>query len=118
MPVDISLLCDFAEYLCATIIIHNRYRHTGNLHEITIPRSWLLKWLNLDHAEKSSINFFAMLKDPLALLLKQAYVGAGSYLIFITESEQFKVEVDYLLYGGRRNQSPGTVIRSVFIARM
>ncbi len=47
------------------------------MHDITLPRSWLLRFRKLDGLEKRDTRMLAHLVRPLADLLESVYNGAG-----------------------------------------
>lgn len=41
-PIDLGILCDILDVLCGALIFAQR-RRSGSLHELLLPRSWILR---------------------------------------------------------------------------
>lgn len=76
IPVEIGVFCSFIERICGSLIVYNRYRRTGSLHGVTLPRSWLKIILDTfqssEASEKDTLRFWLLLQ-PLEGLLKTLY---------------------------------------------
>jgi hypothetical protein len=76
IPVEIGVFCSFIERICGSLIACNRYRRTGSLHGVALPRSWLKVILDTFHSteasEKDSSRFWLLLQ-PLEALLRTLY---------------------------------------------
>lgn len=89
LPVNISVLCDFIESLCGSLVVSSAYQRTGILHDVMLPRSWLHKQLEtgVQEARSKTINFTAMIVLPMAGLLEDIYsANAGKASFFSTGS--------------------------------
>ncbi|GBE78672.1 predicted protein [Sparassis crispa] len=104
VPVDISVLCDFLDHLCGLLVISTRYQQTGTLHEVTLPRSWLMSLARgfKRHGERQT-NLLSLYIKPMADLLEQIYTGSNA---------------DHLLFESRDFGSLGFAVRQVFILRI
>jgi hypothetical protein len=49
LKVDICVLCDYLEFICASIAVDCRLRYTATLHNLLLPRSWALHVLDRSH---------------------------------------------------------------------
>ncbi|KAF8906189.1 hypothetical protein CPB85DRAFT_1254762 [Mucidula mucida] len=106
LPVDISVLCDYVDFLCSSFILCFCTRK-GSFHNVTLPRTWLLKYFEIDAPYFNPTirtNIFWHIPDCMTVLLEQLYTGAGA---------------DYLIYGVNRNMynSPA-IVRNLFIFRL
>jgi hypothetical protein len=76
IPVEIGVFCSFIERICGSLIVYNRYRRTGSLHGVTLPRSWLKiildNFQSSEASEKDALRFWLLLQ-PLEGLLKTLY---------------------------------------------
>ena len=76
LPIYINVLCDFIEYLCASLVIYKRSQHIFTLHDVTLPLSWLLRWsmvFKTGHSSSTKIcNNFA---DSMLALLHRLQTG-------------------------------------------
>lgn len=74
LPVDIVALCELLDNLCGSLIVASRIDRAHTLHDITMPRSWLLRVLPTHHtlAGKGTTLFECYVK-PVAALLEQIY---------------------------------------------
>lgn len=80
IPIDTTILCDVLERICGFLIILRRYQPQGTLHNIVLPRGWLLDLLK-DFKEgvknfEDDINHFRLSPKfvrPLEGLLRQIY---------------------------------------------
>ncbi|KAK0444957.1 uncharacterized protein EV420DRAFT_1721599 [Desarmillaria tabescens] len=107
LPINIGVLCDLVDFLCSSVILCGRRPGMTVLHDVTVPRSWLLRFIKHDLPylnPKIQINTFHLLLSRMWDLLEQLYDGNGS---------------EYLLYGTTRNLSNvPAVIRDVYMVRI
>ncbi|KAF9033219.1 hypothetical protein BDZ89DRAFT_983953 [Hymenopellis radicata] len=109
IEINVNVLCNYIDFLCSSFVLCSRAKNS-NFHDITLPRSWLLKYLTLDAehfnpnmATNRYLNLFQLM--CMGTLLEQLYVGGDN--------------AGYLLYGtGQTLASLPPTIRNVFIARL
>lgn len=76
IPVEIGIFCSFIERICGSLIVYNRYRRTGSLHGVILPRSWLKVILDTFQCTEASVkdsSRFWLLLHPLGILLRKLY---------------------------------------------
>ncbi|KAF8060885.1 hypothetical protein FPV67DRAFT_312197 [Lyophyllum atratum] len=104
LPLNASVLCDFIEFLCGSLAISDGLRRRGNLHGITLPRSWLLQHIeDTERAREklpSGLHFLMVIR--IGDLLETIYSGVGA---------------EHLLFESH-NLSTIPGVRGVFIARI
>ncbi|KAK0475067.1 hypothetical protein IW261DRAFT_1495269 [Armillaria novae-zelandiae] len=107
LPINIGVLCDLVDFLCSSVIFCGRHPGMALLHDVTVPRSWLLRFIEYDlpYVNPSvQTSAYHLLLMCIGDLLEQLHGGKGS---------------EYLLYGNSRNLSNvPAVVRHVFIARI
>ncbi|KAH9891312.1 hypothetical protein C8Q73DRAFT_119576 [Cubamyces lactineus] len=106
IPIDVGVLCDFMEYLSGSLSIAYRIgEHHGMLHNVTLPRSWIMR-LAPDVASLSSKNTRAALvfKKHIDDVLEDIYCGRAGKL--------------WLLYDGLNLQRLGYSYRNLFFSRI
>lgn len=76
VPIDIGVLCDFMDQLCGAIIIASRIRSTGNLHDVTLPKSWLSRLSpTIDVLRTMNTQLERQYKTQIIELLEPIYTG-------------------------------------------
>ncbi|KAK0232768.1 hypothetical protein IW262DRAFT_22523 [Armillaria fumosa] len=107
LSINIGVLCDFLDFLCSSVILCGDRLGTILPHNVTVPRSWLLRFVNYDfpHFNKGiQTNYYHILLAPIWDLLDQL---------------RFRDYAENLLYGISRNLSNVPYqVRHVFIARI
>ncbi|KAG7450801.1 uncharacterized protein BT62DRAFT_928080 [Guyanagaster necrorhizus] len=107
LPINVGVLCDLVDFLCSSVILCGRRPGMTVIHDVTVPRSWLLRFIKHDSLylnPEIQTNTFHLLLTPMWDLLEQLYGGNGS---------------EYLLYGTTRNLSNvPAVIRDVYMTRI
>ncbi|KAI0638791.1 hypothetical protein C8Q77DRAFT_1044775, partial [Trametes polyzona] len=43
LPIDISVLCDFMDNLCASLVVATRLKTGRTLHDVILPKSWIAR---------------------------------------------------------------------------
>lgn len=105
LPINVSLLCDFIDFLCARLIAGNHI--ASKFHGVLVPRSWYIQYMDVN--EKLLRNWDTKFTqraiiDPIPQLLEQMYTGNGA---------------EYLLFGSRRNLADlPKEVRNIFILRI
>ncbi|KAI0668726.1 hypothetical protein C8Q78DRAFT_979481 [Trametes maxima] len=85
LPIDIDVLCDFMDHLCGSLIAAIRLRARGNLHAITLPKSWVARIAHADirMLEVQRTRHSVEYKLHFAELLQQVYTGNdAAHLLF------------------------------------
>ncbi|TFY54263.1 hypothetical protein EVJ58_g8968 [Rhodofomes roseus] len=103
--IDVTVLCELLDNLCALIVVASRLQTSDTLHDITMPRSWLQRALLDIHQMKDkflSRGFLEMYMAPMAGLLEQIYTS----------------DAGHLLYGGGDLSSLGWHVKNVFLSRL
>ncbi|KAG6865346.1 hypothetical protein C0993_008151 [Termitomyces sp. T159_Od127] len=78
LPMNIDDICTLIEHLCtACVISYTKYRK-GSLHGTTLPRSWLLHYLNRQDPQVKPRPPFSYLMPRIATLLETIYSGTGA----------------------------------------
>ncbi|KAJ6573822.1 hypothetical protein DFH09DRAFT_1361892 [Mycena vulgaris] len=105
-PINVNVLCDVAEYVCAGLVVADRQR-LGPIHDITLPLSWLVRHFSAagwsgGYRETST---FWILAQSLSELLEPVYSGVGA---------------EYLLCENKNlaNSTLGYMIRNAILARI
>lgn len=74
--IDISVLCDFAENLCASLVILERFQRTSTPHNVTLPRSWFLSWPKFVRPSNgTNPEAYTIFVDSMVVLLRQVQTG-------------------------------------------
>ncbi|KAG7450840.1 uncharacterized protein BT62DRAFT_1001654 [Guyanagaster necrorhizus] len=108
LPINIGDLCDFLDFLCGSVIFCGSRSGMRLPHNITVPRSWLLRFMNYDLPYFNGAiqtRFYGILLTPIWALLEQLNIGQDA--------------AEHLLYGiGRNLSNVPYQVRHVFIARI
>ncbi|SJL05199.1 uncharacterized protein ARMOST_08565 [Armillaria ostoyae] len=109
MPINIGDLCDFIDFLCSSVIFGNRRSGIALSSDVTIPRSWLLRFLDYDLPYFNEgiywpIKSYLTLLIPMRDLLEQLYAGQG--------------DAEHLLYETTNLSKITSQVRHIFIARI
>ncbi|KAK0506583.1 hypothetical protein EDD18DRAFT_36674 [Armillaria luteobubalina] len=106
LPINIGVLCDFLDFLCGSVILCRSGMALP--HNITLPRSWILRFVDYNFPYFSGgtdISLYYILLAPIWDLLEQLRVGRDY--------------AGHLLYGTTRNLSNLPYqVRHAFIARI
>ncbi|KAF6765913.1 hypothetical protein DFP72DRAFT_865039 [Ephemerocybe angulata] len=81
IQIDVNVLCHLVDYLSGSLILARR---DFNLHDVTLPRGWLLLLLQHISAAHADTPLVDLLLDSLEVLLETLIQGkdAARYLIF------------------------------------
>ncbi|PBL01521.1 hypothetical protein ARMGADRAFT_984178 [Armillaria gallica] len=108
LPINIGVLCDFLDFLCGSVILCGDRSGMRLPHNITLPRSWLLRFVDYDFPyfnKGTDTNLYYILLAPIWDLLERLRVGRDY--------------VEHLLYGiGRDLSNVPYQVRHAFIARI
>ena len=73
-----GLLCDFMDHLCASLVATTRLR-TGTLHDVTLPKSWLLRIVpQCESLRSRDTQLSKVYTKHMADFLEQIYSGIGA----------------------------------------
>jgi hypothetical protein len=82
LPVNISVLCDFVDYLCGLSVVSNVYGRHSSFHGITLPRSWLLQHsVQPEEVAMNAPSIYWMLLDSMKVLLEEIQTGEGAGML-------------------------------------
>ena len=79
-PIDIAFLCDLIDQMCGCLVLatRNRSRETVNLHNVTLPKSWVLPLAPQFHVlPQKELNLSFLYPRSIGELLERVYVGAA-----------------------------------------
>ncbi|PCH33049.1 hypothetical protein WOLCODRAFT_159800 [Wolfiporia cocos MD-104 SS10] len=87
IPIDIVVLCDLLDLLCASIVLRDRYQTTRSFHNVTLPQSWLVRLVDFIKRLCIRTTRFKELRDmylePISQLMSQIQTGKDAeYLLF------------------------------------
>ncbi|OBZ79120.1 TPR and ankyrin repeat-containing protein 1 [Grifola frondosa] len=104
IPIDIAVLCDFLDHLCGSLVISVRFQRDSTLHDVTLPRSWLVREVRaINKAKLRDTGLSFVYVKSMTALLEQIYTGLSA---------------DYLLFERRALSNLGFQIKNVFFARI
>ncbi|KAJ4470931.1 hypothetical protein J3R30DRAFT_3531939 [Lentinula aciculospora] len=105
VPIEIGLLCDLLEKLCRALILASCSDRDIKLHNVTLPRSWLMSPLCVEEERKKKYCNLLELITPIGDLLAQIYTGHFA---------------EHLLYENQNLASKRVPIkvRTIFISRV
>jgi hypothetical protein len=79
LPINASLFCDFIEKLCGSLVVSRRLQQTSTLHDVTLPRSWLLtlsQYVSTATVRDTGLHW--ILVDPLVTLIGRIHTGLNA----------------------------------------
>ncbi|KAK0444909.1 uncharacterized protein EV420DRAFT_1721414 [Desarmillaria tabescens] len=107
--INIGVVCDFLDLLCSSAILFGVRLETPLLHNMIVPRNWLLCFVSYHSSpyvnEEMQTNYYRTLLEPMRDLLEQLCVGRGC---------------EHLLYHGTSENLSNLPykVRCVFVARI
>ncbi|KAI0353177.1 hypothetical protein OH77DRAFT_1497420 [Trametes cingulata] len=107
LVVDIGVLCDFMDHLCSSLIVAVRLHSGATLHDLTLPKSWIVNVVNSmtdlrDKSTNRAVDYTRHLRE----LLLQVYTGDESEWHVLVDSFDLSKRGSYL------------ITRSIFVARI
>jgi hypothetical protein len=79
LPIDISLLCDFIEKLCGFLVLSKRLQLSSTLHNVTLPKSWLISLAkDIKSHRASDTKLYSTFIEPMLLLLSRMHANANT----------------------------------------
>ncbi|KAJ7576870.1 hypothetical protein C8J56DRAFT_1171170 [Mycena floridula] len=108
LPIYASVICDFIEYLGTSLIAATRYFRFKTIHDVTLPRSWIIQHLHPNETIQRNQRVPWQLLLPFVELM-------GTFLQHMSSSDS----ADYLLYGTNRTLATVSFhLRAMFISRI
>lgn len=122
LPVNISVLCDFVEYICSTLVVTRRSQRTFFLDDVTMPRSWILaSCINFKPGYAKDTLLRPEFLETLLLLLARVFKGFQAGGCTMRETVSYRMThdfIEHLLFGGQNLSVIHGVPKSIAIARM
>lgn len=78
-PVNLTVLCDFIESLCAALVVHNAYMRRGTLHDVFLPHSMISKVLQARIWEYQEAIPSTMFTNSVISLLEPIFTEANNH---------------------------------------
>ena len=79
VSIDIGVLCDFMDYLCGAMVVAKRLQSRGNLHDITLPKSWIIRLVqDVEKIAHKDTELAVEYERHIGDLLEQVYSGADA----------------------------------------
>ncbi|EJF58549.1 hypothetical protein DICSQDRAFT_172899 [Dichomitus squalens LYAD-421 SS1] len=104
VPIDIGVLSNFMDHLCGSLLIASRLRATATLHDLTLPKSWLLRLSpNIEALRIKDTQLVNIYQTQITQLLEPIYTGQ---------------DAAYLFFEGRDLSTVSHQIRALFFARI
>jgi hypothetical protein len=76
VPIDLAVLCNIMERLFGLAILTEKYRLSGNLHDVLLPRSWVLAlWKDFITFKERTLAPLFVLAQWTETVLKDIYTG-------------------------------------------
>ncbi|KAJ3739795.1 hypothetical protein DFH05DRAFT_1546449 [Lentinula detonsa] len=75
VPIEIGLLCDLLETLCRSLVLAICFDRDINIHNVTLPRSWLMRPICVEAERMKNFSMLHDLITPIGDLLAQIYTG-------------------------------------------
>ncbi|EGN93944.1 hypothetical protein SERLA73DRAFT_78326 [Serpula lacrymans var. lacrymans S7.3] len=100
---NLDVLCDFADHVCASTVVHSLLAENSTLKDIMLPRNPLITVLEQFNSTRRDTTFTPRFKKCMMILLRRLYC---------------KVYFDHLHYEGKSLPNCSEEIRDVFIARI
>lgn len=117
LALDVNVLCQILEYICALFVLSHRLRRYGTIHDITLTRRWMLSFFNDSTPREQDVKLLGLFLRPMRSLMNEVYFGkAGKQLCYDGYDQQYSLKRAFLLYNrGRRIDNQ---IRNMMAARM
>ena len=76
VDIDIRVLCDFMDKLCALLVVANCLQKTSSVHNIMLPRSWICDLVgNMDALKEQELRLMWLYLTPSTILLERICSG-------------------------------------------
>lgn len=121
LVLNISVLCQFFEYICASFIISHRLNRSGSLHDMTLNRRWISSLAETSMKQPRDTHLLRLFLQPLRALLHEVYYGSGTSGLLIISSVNFAMLIPFVigyLVFERNNTKVDRQLRNIFVARM
>ena len=107
--MNLGPVCDLVERLCGLHILAHRFMKTrGTLHDVTLPRSWLMALLRSRPSLDKNISYIQHFANDVIELLRRINLQRENYDPQTVDNHQFKHDGFKLI----------PLYTSVYIARM
>lgn len=73
LPIDVGVLCNLLEQLCASYAIAYRMQKYSSLHNVTLSRKWMMKLASEEKLHNQEINLLQMLVNLIPGVLEETY---------------------------------------------
>ncbi|KAF9818499.1 hypothetical protein IEO21_02737 [Rhodonia placenta] len=105
VPIDAGDICNIVDHLCGLLILSHRSRTRINLHDVILPKSWLLRLTSsFDKLEGREIRFVDLYLRSMAQLLERMYMAG--------------IRAEHLLFENINIASTDQQIRNTFVGRI
>ncbi|OSX68102.1 hypothetical protein POSPLADRAFT_1165650 [Postia placenta MAD-698-R-SB12] len=103
VPIDAGDICNIVDHLCGLLILSYRSQTGINLHDVILPKSWLLRLTSsFDKLEGREIRFVDLYLRSMAQLLERMYMAG--------------IRAEHLLFENINIASTDQQIRNTFVA--
>lgn len=75
LPIDIGLLCNLTDQLCASFAVAYRLGRYSSLHNVTISRKWVTTLAADERLGGQETNLLNMLIDLIPTLLREIFAS-------------------------------------------
>ena len=109
------------DYLCGCLVAAMRFRTGVKLHDVTLPKSWILRIVRDDRILRNqSVDLWKDYHQCFVTLLRQVCTGRGaSECCGLNVAACTHGNTGYLLLANRTLEDPGNnVTRNILVARM
>lgn len=123
-----GMLCDFMDYLCGAMLIAKRLKSRVHLHDITLPKSWIVRLVrDLEKLSSQDTQLEIEYDKYFYVLLEQIFSGVDAGTLSSARYQQkglsdSTIYLDHLLTGrGRGNLGEigkFMITRNIYFARM
>lgn len=89
LTININVLCQLFEYVCASFVYSHRLWRTRSLHDMTLTRRWILSLCNERtlRGRAQDTQLLGLLVQPMRVLLDEVYHGTSG--LFLIEDETY-----------------------------
>ncbi|KAI0089815.1 hypothetical protein BDY19DRAFT_86920 [Irpex rosettiformis] len=93
LPIDIAVLCNLLEQLCASYVVASRMQKSDSLHNVTLSRKWMMKIVSDEKLRDQEIVLMQMLVNWIPVVLEETYgtEAVGRSSSFLTYEGSFTI---------------------------
>lgn len=77
LVIDVNVLCQIFEWICALFVISHRVTRHGSLHDTTLTRRWILSLCKTGHFPTRDTKLLGLFLRPLNGLWKEVFSSSG-----------------------------------------